>query len=267
MDGRFYAETSHDPEDLKTVELAQPLIDGIDSSFGKLPGLPSPVNSSYCLSSAAMYHPQVLSYSASTGGRWKSPNTCFASYTSPTVSQCAYPERKTRMIEHNWNTGLRVALPRSGSVAQRVQRLDLDSRHQTSAQRIQDALRSLHGNAVVLVSLVAGDHGLVHAEASGKLPLGHAAGDAEADEHLPEAPESLELAELAALETFVPPDLLHELHVEGFQRHAKLCHLLGRESPPAPGFDVLGESPSLGIEPGDGLLTLGFGAEHGAFGA
>jgi hypothetical protein len=53
---------------------------------------------------------------------------------------------------------------------------------------------------VVLVALVAGDGGLVDLKPARELALGHAAGDAEADQGLPEAEKILELRELAALE-------------------------------------------------------------------
>jgi len=92
----------------------------------------------------------------------------------------------------------RRALPRGS------QGLDLDSRHQADADSFEHLAGAVDGDAGVLVALVAEDCGLVDLQPARKLALGHAAGDAEADQGLPEAEQILELRELAARE--VPSD-------------------------------------------------------------
>lgn len=114
VDGRFYSETFYTPTDTRTWELASAGFD-FDGSFTIPPplgqgGLPSIVNSSYCLSPAAMLGPEVLSYDVNADLWYKAPWTSTTGYTSPTVSQCAYPDLKTRMIEHNWNVGQPAAV-------------------------------------------------------------------------------------------------------------------------------------------------------------
>lgn len=105
VDGRFYSETFYAPNDQKTWELAEPLFDFV-GEFTVPPGMtPQIVNSSYAPSPAAMWNPDVLAFNASTGGWYRDPNTFFDSYQSPAVSQCAHPDLKTRIIEHNWNLG------------------------------------------------------------------------------------------------------------------------------------------------------------------
>ncbi|MBL9118577.1 MAG: prepilin-type N-terminal cleavage/methylation domain-containing protein [Phycisphaerae bacterium] len=55
----------------------------------------------YCLSPAAMFHPEVLRR-PSLGG-FRNPNASFAdSYRAPSLNQCVHPELKTRMVEHSW---------------------------------------------------------------------------------------------------------------------------------------------------------------------
>jgi hypothetical protein len=99
VDGRFYSDTFYSPNDRFTYELSARYRDPVydfNSLNGEI-GL-----SSYCLSSAAMYNPAVF---ASENGGFKNPNTFAEGYVSPTVSQCAHPDLKTRIIEHNWNVG------------------------------------------------------------------------------------------------------------------------------------------------------------------
>jgi hypothetical protein len=99
VDGRFYSDTFYSPNDRLNYETSARYRDEVvqfESFSGEI------ALSSYCLSPAAMYHPGVLAH-ANDG--YKDPNTFPEAYVSPTVSQCAYPELKTRMIEHQWNVG------------------------------------------------------------------------------------------------------------------------------------------------------------------
>ncbi len=59
------------------------------------------LSSSYVLSPAAMYHPDVLGLSPG-GSYYRSPFDLPGGFESPAVSQALYPAQKTRMIEHYW---------------------------------------------------------------------------------------------------------------------------------------------------------------------
>lgn len=106
VNGRFYDETFYSPNDKVTYNGAFKYFDE-PAGFTQIPpdgsgGIPSIWNSTYCLSPAAMWSPNVLSKNPFTGKYYTPPIDINDGYQSPTVSQCAYPELKTRMIEHNW---------------------------------------------------------------------------------------------------------------------------------------------------------------------
>lgn len=106
VDGRYYSESFFAPNDEITWEFASMMFD-FEAGFTLLPtGSPLQfVNSSYALSPAAMWNPKVFS-PAMAGAPWyTAPSTLIDAYQSPSVSQCVYPDLKTRMIEHNWNLG------------------------------------------------------------------------------------------------------------------------------------------------------------------
>jgi hypothetical protein len=145
----------------------------------------------------------------------------------------------------------------------RVHRLDLDSRHESDAERVEHTLRPFDGDAVILVPLVSRDHRLVHAKLLGELSLRHASGDPEADQDLAESLKILELAELTALESLVALNLFDELSVKRLERLTELRHLFGGEALSLPLAHVLGKSLPLSVDSRDGLLILGFIPNHG----
>lgn len=59
--------------------------------------------SSYCFSPAAMFDPEV--FRKPSEGGFQDPSEYADAYRSPVVSRAAYPELKTRMIEHDWFRG------------------------------------------------------------------------------------------------------------------------------------------------------------------
>ncbi|MBT8485595.1 MAG: type II secretion system protein [Phycisphaerales bacterium] len=64
-----------------------------------------PVWSSYVLSPAAMFNPQVMSRddpSDPGANGWIDPWTLGGGFRSPSPSQCLFPSLKTRMLEHHW---------------------------------------------------------------------------------------------------------------------------------------------------------------------
>jgi type II secretory pathway pseudopilin PulG len=99
VEGRFYSDTFYAPNDELAYSGSALFRDrGIDfDSDGA-----NIRYTSYCLSPAAMWHPDVL---GSAFGGFRDPNTFAAGYASPSVMQCLYPDLKTRLIEHNWCDG------------------------------------------------------------------------------------------------------------------------------------------------------------------
>ena len=95
--GKVYDPTYYSPLDLKAYEAAEPLF-GVDCEFVPNGGLIVP--SSYVLSPAAMYHPDV--FRAPSQGGFQHPDTLDFGYESPAVGQVRYAHLKTRMIEHHW---------------------------------------------------------------------------------------------------------------------------------------------------------------------
>ncbi len=63
-----------------------------------------PVWSSYCLSAAAMYNPQVMAHPdpEGEGGGWKDPWELPGAFRSPSLSQTLFPSLKTQTLEHHW---------------------------------------------------------------------------------------------------------------------------------------------------------------------
>ena len=100
VNGRFFDPTFYAPKDKAVYAEVRPFFD-VDCEF-VAEGSDLAFSSSYALSPAAMYHPDVLSYNPLTGDYYRSPHDFPAGYESPTVSQATYPSQKSRMIEHHW---------------------------------------------------------------------------------------------------------------------------------------------------------------------
>ncbi|HMN96057.1 MAG TPA: type II secretion system protein [Phycisphaerales bacterium] len=58
--------------------------------------------SSYCLSPAGMWAPEVLRRNQQSGLWYTNPASLAGGYRSPTSSQSQYPDLKTRILEHHW---------------------------------------------------------------------------------------------------------------------------------------------------------------------
>jgi hypothetical protein len=99
VDGRFYSDSFFSPNDRNAYEISATYRDrgiAFESIAGEF------AFSSYCLSPAAMYHPEVF---AAANGGYRSPNSFAEGFASPSVAQCTYPDLKTRMIEYHWTLG------------------------------------------------------------------------------------------------------------------------------------------------------------------
>ncbi len=94
--GRFHDPTFYLPQDRKAYAAVQPFL-GEECEFVAEAGT---VPSSYALSPAAMYHPEV--FRAPSQGGFQHPDTLADGYESPAVAQARFPQLKTWLIEHNW---------------------------------------------------------------------------------------------------------------------------------------------------------------------
>lgn len=119
VSGRYFDSTFYPPKDRLMIEAAGTCFDGAgeyclvpNAAKGYLPPGESGASgvsmgsrlfapySSYVLSPAAMYNPEVFSLGPTFSEEdiWQIP----AAFRSPTFSQARYPDLKTHMLEHHW---------------------------------------------------------------------------------------------------------------------------------------------------------------------
>ncbi|MCP3902866.1 MAG: type II secretion system protein, partial [Planctomycetes bacterium] len=113
--GRFYDPIFYAPKDTVVMRSAQPCFDApdeycdhaiVNSDLGDIPAW-----SSYCLSPAAMFNPEVMRHNDDddcTSNGWVNPFSLPAGFRSPSFSQAEYPGLKTHMLEHHWLQNNRV---------------------------------------------------------------------------------------------------------------------------------------------------------------
>lgn len=101
--GRYYDRMFWAPDDPWMKRGASQYFGG-DCGFEFSQDDPEPIGaSSYILSPAAMWHPDVFGIEDPTTGEssfWNDPREFDESFASPYVTQCVYPELKTRIMEH-----------------------------------------------------------------------------------------------------------------------------------------------------------------------
>ena len=99
--GKFYDKVFYSPKDKISLDKAQPAFE-IGDDFTLLCNIPGhEVPSSYCFSVAGMYAPEA--FGSKTGClSFKTNGLPNGVFRSPSTGQTAYPELKTRMIEHAW---------------------------------------------------------------------------------------------------------------------------------------------------------------------
>ncbi|MCE9619778.1 MAG: prepilin-type N-terminal cleavage/methylation domain-containing protein [Planctomycetes bacterium] len=100
MGSRFYDPIFYAPKDKVTLEKASTMLEAGGDWVGLagVPDIQSTVLSTYCWSPAAMWGPDVLSKKKGFQDPTKSP----AGFRSPAASQAAFPDLKTRCMEHSW---------------------------------------------------------------------------------------------------------------------------------------------------------------------
>jgi prepilin-type N-terminal cleavage/methylation domain-containing protein len=99
VNGRFYDPTFYAPKDTAVISSVEIAFDHPDE-FVNLPG--SVLYSSYILSPAAMFNPDVLSKNKNTGNYYTDPFSLVTGFRCPSFSQVAFPDLKTHVIEHHW---------------------------------------------------------------------------------------------------------------------------------------------------------------------
>lgn len=104
LNGRFYDPIFYAPKDSAVMASTEPLFDNPDEFFPALPS-GSPIRlSSYVLSPAAMFSPDVFGLNKSSGTYFKDPFTAqlTGGFRCPSMSQAAYGNLKTHLMEHHW---------------------------------------------------------------------------------------------------------------------------------------------------------------------
>jgi prepilin-type N-terminal cleavage/methylation domain-containing protein len=107
LTGRFYDPVFYAPKDTAVQAALEPLMDDPNEYTQPPAGTPGGAWywSSYCLSPAGMFNPDVLALNKNTGKAFINPMSMHAGYRSPAFSQAAFPDLKTHMLEHHWLQG------------------------------------------------------------------------------------------------------------------------------------------------------------------
>ena len=99
LNGRYYDPVFYAPKDTAVMDAVGPCFED-PGEFCLEGGNSDTYWSSYCLSPAAMFSPDVMR-NAERGG-WQNPWSISGGFRSPSPSQCLFPTLKTRMVEHHW---------------------------------------------------------------------------------------------------------------------------------------------------------------------
>jgi prepilin-type N-terminal cleavage/methylation domain-containing protein len=97
--GRYYDPVFYAPKDTVVIDAAAPCFED-PGEFCTASGSVDTYWSSYCLSPAAMFSPDVMRNDQKGG--WQNPWSIAGGFRSPSASQCLFPTLKTRMLEHHW---------------------------------------------------------------------------------------------------------------------------------------------------------------------
>jgi len=100
INGRFYDPLFFAPKDSAPMAAVEPALDSPDEFVNIFGG--GVLHSSYILSPAAMFSPDVLSKNKGTDLYYTDPFSLIAGFRSPAYSQVLYPDLKTHVIEHHW---------------------------------------------------------------------------------------------------------------------------------------------------------------------
>lgn len=105
--GKFYSQVWYAPKDSVVISYAERCFDDPNEFCWLSPPnvsvLQLPAWSSYCMSPAAMFNPQVFSGpNPNSGPYYRDPWSLPAGFRSPALSQAKFSDLKTHVIEHHW---------------------------------------------------------------------------------------------------------------------------------------------------------------------
>ncbi len=102
MNGRYQDPVYYAPKDKLILERLEQCFE-IPGEFVAFPvECNEKSDSSYALSPAGLFSPQVFSRNRTTGLYWTEPWTLPTGYKTPSFGQVKFPTLKTHMLEHNW---------------------------------------------------------------------------------------------------------------------------------------------------------------------
>ncbi len=105
VSGKFYDPIFYAPKDKAAWTAIEECLDN-PGEFCNAGGPEDCYWTSYCLSPAAMFSPDVMRNERDGG--WQSPWVLKAGFRSPSMSQAQYAQLKTHMVEHHWLQGARA---------------------------------------------------------------------------------------------------------------------------------------------------------------
>ncbi|MHC5003911.1 MAG: hypothetical protein ACYTJ0_12385, partial [Planctomycetota bacterium] len=101
LSDRFYDPVFYAPKDRIVNATVEPCReDPCEFCWGPPFNIYTIFYSSYCLSPAAMFNPDVMR--APSAGGWQDPWSLDSGFRSPAMSHARFPDLKTHMIEHHW---------------------------------------------------------------------------------------------------------------------------------------------------------------------
>jgi hypothetical protein len=100
LNGRFYDPVFYAANDQAALNAVGPLFNKNEEfTWGPKKEI---YFSSYCFSAAALWSPNVLGRPSGKGGGFTDPFSTPHSFRSPSMSQAAYPNLKSHIMEHHW---------------------------------------------------------------------------------------------------------------------------------------------------------------------
>ena len=107
LNGRYHDPIFFAPKDRNTLDTVEPCFE-VPGEFVAVPAECNPAWSTYCMSPAGLFSPQVFSSIRGDDVYWHAPWEMPAGYRVPSFGQVKYPTLKTHMLEHPWLQNTRV---------------------------------------------------------------------------------------------------------------------------------------------------------------
>ncbi len=107
MNGRYQDPIYYAPKDRTILDELEPCFE-VPGEFVAFPSDCNPAWSSYALSPAGLYAPQVFSLNRQTDEYWHAPWEMPTGYKVPSFGQVKFPTLKTHMLEHHWLQHVKV---------------------------------------------------------------------------------------------------------------------------------------------------------------